>query len=186
MKTLKQILNGVTLNSFFHRKFDNPDNASQLWVTEGHIKVNIQGTSRDEIAVNETFIADKFVGNDVSYSNSFWIDYQDRGKLSFNLKRSIGKEIPTWIFINFCLDGNSISEEHIQIEIFRTLNKNKVLDLALYLEDSFDYPNPNPITNVKFDIKNQIISGKFEFEDNRLSAINISGDFRMKLMQRVM
>lgn len=186
MKSLKHCLNGVTQNSFFHRKFGNPDNASQLWVTQGHIRVNIQGTSRDKVVLNETFIADKFVRNDVSYSNSFWIDHQDRGKISFNLKRSIGKEIPTWIFINFCLDGNSISDENIQIEIYRTLDKNKVLDLRLYLEDNDEYPNPNPIANVKFDLKTQIVSGDFRFEDNRISAINISGDFRMKLMQRVM
>jgi hypothetical protein len=186
MKALEQILKTNTLNEFSYKKISKKANNNKLWVTDGYINVNIQGTSRDGIVLNETFVADKFEVCDLSYSNSFWIHIHDEGKISFNLKRSFGKQMSTWIFISFCLDGDLISEESIQIGICRSLDNNKVLDLWLNLEDNDDYSNPNSITNVKFDLKTQIISGDFKFEDNRLSAINISGDFRMKLMQRVM
>jgi hypothetical protein len=186
MKTVKQMFHLVKNISFLCKNVGKSFSPKKLFITNGHIKVKLSGTSRDGIELNETFVADKFEVSDLSYSNSFWINIHNNGKISFNLKRSIDEKMSTRIFINFCMDDDLISEESIQIGICRSLDKNKVLDLALYLEDNDDYPNPNSITNVKFDLKTQIISGDFKFEDNRLSAINISGDFRMKLMQRVM
>jgi len=186
MKALKQILKTTNLNEFSHKKISKQAKNNKLWVTEGYINVNIQGTSSDGIELNETFFADKFEVSDLSYSNSFWINIHNNGKISFNLKRSIDDKMSTRIFINFCMDDDLISEESIQIGICRSLGKNRVLDLALYLEDNDDYLNPNSITNVKFDHKTQIVSGDFKFEDNRLSAIKISGEFKMKLVQRVL
>ena len=186
MKTLERMSHSDKINSFLCLRIPKTFKRKKQFITDGYIKVNLKGTSRDGIELNEFFIADKFVANDAAYSNSFWINHKDHNQISFNLRRVGGKDFSKRIFISFCLVGDSISDENVQIGIYRTLDKNKVLDLALYLEDNAEYPNPNPITNIKFDQKTQIVSGDFKFEDNRLSAIKISGDFKLKLMQRVL
>lgn len=183
MKTLNQILKAVTLKAFSLNKINNQANGSKPWVTDGFINVNIEGTTRDGIEIKESFIADQLYARDLSNSNSFWINIQNDGKTSFNLKRSINGQMSTWVFISFCMGYDLISDENIQIQASRRLGKKKVLDLLIMLDDSGNHPNLNPITNVKFDQKSQMVSGDFKFKD---SALNISGDFNMKIVQRVM
>lgn len=192
MKTLKQILNSTPLNSFFHKKNGSPSNISQLWITEGYIKVDIKGISLDKIEINESFTADQFDVNNVSYSNSYWINHQDHGRIAFNLRRSCGIDRQKDVNITFLLDGDSISNEEIQITFIKKINENKILDLRfsesqmpLFPDETTAQWNPKQITNLKFDIKTQQISGDFRFEDTYFSSIYISGDFKMKLTQRV-
>lgn len=180
MKPFKQILNAFTMHVFSR---NNLTNGNKTWETDGCINVNTEGASRDGIGINESFVADQLDTGSLSNTNSFWINALDHSKISFNLKRSVSGQMSSWVYIGFYMDHYLISEENIQIQAYKMLGKSKVLDLLIMLDDSGNHPTPNSITNVKFDQKSQMVSGDFKFKD---SALNISGNFNMKIVQRVM
>jgi len=186
MKILNEMSEQVNTNVYLHSKLRKILNRKRLFITNGYIKLRLHGTSRDGIELNESFIADKFEANDESYSNSFWIIRSENDKISFNLKRCADEGQTKWIFISFYLDGDSISDENIQIGLVKKLDGNKVLDLNLFQENYEDYSYSNSITDLKFNLKTQIISGNFNFKNEKFTRINISGDFKMKLTQRLL
>jgi outer membrane usher protein FimD/PapC len=150
---------------------------------DDYIKVYINGYTEDNIQLNESFIAKKQVKDKKSYSNSFWVNHQKDNKISFNIYRSLDKKRLKRVYLSFYLKKESITDAEIQIDVFKILDKNKVLDMIIYKGNDDQNKNPFPITNLKFNQLTHEISGDFKFTQNIPSKIEITGDFKMKLMQ---
>ncbi|NVN94147.1 MAG: hypothetical protein HXX18_02565 [Bacteroidetes bacterium] len=144
----------------------------------GYITVNINGRTENNIEVNDSFIANCYVERK-PYFNSFSVNNENNEIVI----KVYGIQKPKEIFIGFCIDRNSLSDESVRFYF-----------LTCYLEDSFrgiksglgatSYNKPNFVTNVKFDRNTNEVSGKYNCIESFPSTICISGEFKLKLTQK--
>jgi len=184
MKIRKRNLNRANMKSRFNKTDPFIIPAEAMLISEGYIKAHLEGKTLDHIDLNETIVATKYEQDKAFFQNSFWIDHESNDKIVVHLNRFANYESQKQIYLRFTIDGKICSNESISVTLGNKTDFDSILLDSYQFLDTEINPNPHPITNLKFDPVSHDISGEFSFKIEVPSPLSLSGEFKVKLLQR--
>lgn len=148
---------------------------------DGGVKIKIRGNYHNGNEVDEEYYADCFLNEKIDHSSSFRISQTEPENSSVNVFRFNDPSLTISFFMSFWFDGKTYRNPNIQVETNLWFDKYRKISTNLYLCSEDACANASPIRNLKFNRRNRILYGSFNYNPLGHKNVVVSGEFDVRL-----